>query len=184
MVFWYFVFDILSLIFCLWRPSIKPFGSSFSAKINHNSLNVLLTFISFSHLITSWFSASYITPCKRNDPEISKCYKQAIIDLKPYLKEGIPEFGIPPCDPLVIPKLTLEQPQGASVGFNATLTNVTFYGGLDFSVKEFKTDLDKGYFYMELTFFKLKMLSDYVANGKVLIVSFEGEGIARGEFSE
>lgn len=70
------------------------------------------------------------------------------------------------------------------MGFDATLTNLTFIGGLDCDVKDFKVDLNTGYFYMELNFPRLVMLADYMANGKILIVNFEGEGKAHGDFGE
>lgn len=94
-------------------------------------------------------------------------------------------MGIPPCDPLVIPRLELEQPEGANVGFDAVLTNASFAGGLGFIVRDFVGEpKEKGYFYLELNFPKLAMVSHYVARGKILIANFEGEGLATGEFGE
>lgn len=153
--------------------------------MNTSSLIFVVCLVSTFIIIQDVFCRklpSFITPCKRDNPDIGKCWIEVVEQMRPHMKQGIPEMGIPPCDPLIIPKLELQQPQGTSVGFDATLTNLTFIGGLDFKMKNVKIDLEKGLFYMEINFPTLKMSGDYTSRGKVLLITFEGEGKANGEY--
>ena len=38
--------------------------------------------------------AEYIKPCRRDDPELLKCFMGSLEHLKPYLASGIPEIEV------------------------------------------------------------------------------------------
>lgn len=47
--------------------------------------------------------------------------------IKPYIKDGIKEIGLPSLNPLVIPEIYLEQGT-PSLNYKVNLKNVTIYG--------------------------------------------------------
>lgn len=139
----------------------------------------LLIFLFVLFLLST---ASYITPCKRTDPNREACIREVVEKMKPRLAKGIPELGVPPCDPMVIPKLNLKQPQGSNVGFDAVFTDMTFYHGLDFTLLKSNVDVDAGTVNVKLEFPHLDVEGDYKSKGKIFIAQFEGEGRAKGTF--
>lgn len=58
-------------------------------------------------------------------------------NLKPFLKTGIPEFGIPSCEPLEIPEVILDQGTGA-VSVRSTYTDIKVFGPSEFTLKSVK----------------------------------------------
>lgn len=104
-------------------------------------------------------------------------------DLQPYLIKGIPEFNIPPIEPLIIESLRLNQGNSPSVNFAANLTNLNFYGGGNYYVPYANANLlEKKVVNLGLTFPRLNATGHYTAKGRVLLFQFEGEGIFKGEF--
>lgn len=68
---------------------------------------------------------------------------------------------------------------------DATLINASFHGGSDFKLRNInvhtkvETVAD---WYIEIFFPLIKMQSSYRAKGKVLLLQFDGDGDAVGEF--
>lgn len=120
--------------------------------------------------------------CKWKDPELSKCFKESVIALKPHLLKGIPEMGLPSVDPLTIPKIDLQTGNGTALNMDITLTDLMFSGGINFEFSNVDIDLETGKFNMEITFPDLKMVSNYEAKGRVLVVQINANGKAHGEF--
>lgn len=81
--------------------------------------------------------ASYIKPCKRNDPNINECLKKMLENIRPYTRRGIPEMHILPLDPIKIPAVTLNQGSG-SVNFAALFTDLIGYGASNYQVQKIK----------------------------------------------
>jgi len=76
-----------------------------------------------------FFTASYIKICKRKDPEINKCAKNSIENLRNKLATGIPELNVPPFEPLVLKHMQLlRDSQSAKFDFNLTNIQVTISG--------------------------------------------------------
>lgn len=84
-----------------------------------------------------FFSASFLKVCHRTDPKLNDCLKQSVENLKPFLKTGIPEFGIPSCEPLEIPEVILDQGTGA-VSVRSTYTDIKVFGPSEFTLKSVK----------------------------------------------
>lgn len=83
------------------------------------------------------FSASCLSICHRSDPNFTECIKGSIEKLRPLLKKGIPELGIPSCEPLIIPEVILDQGTGA-VSIKANYKNIKVYGPSNFMLKTIK----------------------------------------------
>lgn len=59
---------------------------------------------------------------------------KGINQIKPYIKGGIKEIGLPSLDPLVIPEISLEQGT-PSLNYKVNMKNVTIYGIDDYQFK-------------------------------------------------
>ncbi|XP_025834590.1 uncharacterized protein LOC112905760 [Agrilus planipennis] len=79
----------------------------------------------------------YIHLCKRNDPEVGKCVRASIEVLRPHLKSGIPELGVPTLEPFHIPKIDIIRGQNSN-NFRAGLSNIDVFGASDFQIKKLK----------------------------------------------
>ena len=67
------------------------------------------------------FSASYIKPCKKADPDINNCITHSIEDLRNHLAQGIPELDAPAIEPLHLKQIRLLRgPVGARLDINIT----------------------------------------------------------------
>lgn len=117
---------------------------------------------------------------------MSTCFKNAVLHLRPYLAKGIPEMGLPPVEPLVIPEIELNMGAGSgSVTLAATLYNATFHGGSNFDLRQIRAEIrENGEWYMEIYFPHVSMESGYKAKGKLLLVQFDGDGQAQCEFGK
>ncbi|XP_026280272.1 protein takeout-like [Frankliniella occidentalis] len=119
---------------------------------------------------------SFVPICSRSDPQLAECIRKATVTLQPYIARGIPELNIPSVSPLNIPMVKLEQGTGA-VNYKLKLTNLKIYGlgeykfqQVRFIEKDLKIDgnVDIPDLYLE---------SDYVIDGRALVVPIRGEGI-------
>lgn len=81
--------------------------------------------------------ASFIKPCKQNDPKINECLKKMLENIRPYTSKGIPEMHILPLDPVKIPAVTLNQGSG-SVNFVALFTDLIGYGAKSYQIQKVK----------------------------------------------
>ncbi|XP_071440004.1 protein takeout-like [Hetaerina americana] len=125
---------------------------------------------------------SYVKICKRTDKNLNKCLMEAVAQIRPYLLKGIPEFKIPPYDPLEIPVVTLSQGSGA-VSYNATFKNLKAYGAKDAVVKDVRLDLDNLKLEFDLLFPSMHLESEYDVDGKVLVVPVKGNGPSNSNFT-
>ncbi|KAK0182275.1 hypothetical protein PV327_000429 [Microctonus hyperodae] len=124
---------------------------------------------------------SYIHVCGRRDPKIDECIKNSIEKVRPKLISGIPEYDVPPLNPLFIEnKLTL----AATQGFTASASNVTLYNMENFEIKSLHTDLENKKFITRLYFDKMKLQGDYEFSAKILVpietkgfIDLDAEGI-------
>lgn len=80
-------------------------------------------------------SASFITPCKRNQSGFEICIIELIHKLKTRLPDGILEMKIQPLDPFYLPVVEFGSDSGLISVNNAIFENITVYGCSDFSFK-------------------------------------------------
>lgn len=66
--------------------------------------------------------------CKRKDPALNKCVKEMLESLIKRSPKGLAELKIPPMDPFVIPKVTLDQGSSEAVKLKATFNDLVTSG--------------------------------------------------------
>ncbi|CAB3360918.1 Hypothetical predicted protein [Cloeon dipterum] len=125
---------------------------------------------------------SYVKICSRNDPQLNRCLVDSVDKLRPYLAKGIPEFRIPPYDPLLIPKVSLTQGEGP-VSFKSEFNNLKTSGARDVVVRDVEVDLKNLVVTLDLFFPKLRIQSDYEVDGRILVVPVQGSGYSDGNFT-
>lgn len=75
--------------------------------------------------------------CKRNDPNIDKCFRDGIEAIRPLLKAGIPQINIPPIEPFSVPTLRLDR-TAPNLRLKAVIKNMKAIGGGDFRLDKLR----------------------------------------------
>ncbi|XP_011879809.1 PREDICTED: protein takeout-like [Vollenhovia emeryi] len=151
----------------------------------HTSANMF----TFSFLITGFIVVTghnippYLKICHRNDPNLNECVKRSIDLLRPYLKTGIPALQIPPCEPLRVPRIEISQSAGP-VSIRSTYTDIKVQGGTSFILKTIKVDVDNNRIKLKLYLPRLEMDARYNIEGRILMLPINGNGLARGNFTD
>ncbi|XP_075236165.1 protein takeout-like [Lycorma delicatula] len=138
----------------------------------------LILFITFNHL--SNFSEglklpNYITPCKQSDPNLDECvirHGQAAISK---FINGDPKYRVPKLDPLEISELVVNQGT-KQIGLSLKLKNTKIYGLRNAKFVRAKTDIKNRRIEWEFRFDRIEMISNYTAEGKVLLLPITGNG--------
>ncbi|XP_063991765.1 protein takeout-like [Diachasmimorpha longicaudata] len=117
----------------------------------------------------------YILPCSRSDPAIDTCIQKSFNHLKPYLIQGIPELELPPIEPLTIPRLGMENGQGA-VRVSALFSNITAIGPGNYTVGRVRVDLRNLRLNLHLTIPKIELQGHYEVAGNVLLFPIQSQG--------
>lgn len=118
----------------------------------------------------------YFPRCYRNDPKLNDCLLKATETVKPFLVAGVPELGINPIEPYLIPQIDLEQGTDA-LNFKATIKNVSLSGLSSYKFDYFKFDVPNMQFFCQCKMSEIKISGKFVVKGKILIAPIEGEGI-------
>nr|NP_001299085.1 uncharacterized LOC106118234 precursor [Papilio xuthus]BAM18282.1 takeout/JHBP like protein [Papilio xuthus] len=126
----------------------------------------------------------YFPHCKKSDPQIEKCFLDAVESMRPRLKSGIPEVNVPALDPFTVPTLKLDR-TASNLRLKATLRNMKALGGSNFKIEKFKLNLNNKYLAeVRLSIPKLVVAGDYDVRGsRILTVDINGKGKLRGNFS-
>ncbi|KAK9503718.1 hypothetical protein O3M35_010220 [Rhynocoris fuscipes] len=126
---------------------------------------------------------SFIKICKRTDPNLDECVKDSVEKIRPHLSKGIPELGIPGCEPLILPEIIMNQGKG-SVSVQSKYSNIKIFGPSQFILKSVKLDLDNDKVKIKLWLPRLETSGDYTINGRILMLPIAGQGISRGNYSD
>ncbi|KAK1120375.1 hypothetical protein K0M31_012356 [Melipona bicolor] len=118
----------------------------------------------------------FIHVCKKNEPNLSECIKSSIINMKPQLKTGVPDYKIPSLEPLILKELV------ATAGGNIKLklTNVIIHGASDFSLTKLKANLETLTFVADLDLPRLSLKGNYDVNGRIILLHIRGNGPMEG----
>lgn len=127
--------------------------------------------------------ADILKKCHKNDPNLSDCIRNVIESVRANLSHGIPELLIPPCEPLEIPVVRLKQNAGA-IRLESEYSRVNISGLSNFTLRDIYIDPSFNYFRAELWFPILQMTSNYMMQGKLLLMPIYGNGTASGNFSK
>ncbi|KAH0555235.1 uncharacterized protein LOC123263857 [Cotesia glomerata] len=127
---------------------------------------LLLCFVLSFVLFASAEVPSYIPICGRRDPNLNDCIIKSVAQLRPKLREGIPEFDVPPVDPLLInERVTISD----TADFKVAASNIKVYDSLDFEVKKFNADMKNQKVDINLFFKKMRFENDYDVKVKILV---------------
>ncbi|XP_033333421.1 protein takeout [Megalopta genalis] len=126
---------------------------------------------------------SYLKICHRTDPNINDCVKENIIVLKPYLKDGIEALRIPPCEPLRLSEIEIDQSSGP-IYIHAKYTNISIYEGTNIVPKNVKVDVDKNRMRLKFHIPRLSMIANYNLNGRIMMLPITGNGVGHGNFTD
>lgn len=94
-------------------------------------------------------------------------------------------MGLPPIEPLVIPEIRLNTAGTGSTGMSIdiTLLDVKLIGLSNYELPEMQAKVrETGEWYMEMYFPRIEIESKYKAKGKLLLLQFNSEDRAMGEF--
>lgn len=128
--------------------------------------------------------ASYVTLCKKADPEIDRCFIEAIESLRPHLQGGIPQMDVPPIDPFVVPTMTLQSGNGTSFELDLEVTDGIAYGAKDFTVEDAHVNVDEATFNMKLKFKSMNVTGHYKVKGRVMVFHLNTTGRFETNFSK
>ncbi|KAK9504310.1 hypothetical protein O3M35_010675 [Rhynocoris fuscipes] len=114
----------------------------------------------------------YIHVCHQSDPDLNACIKNSIEDLRPELKKGVPELGVPSIEPLIIEELIATQGTGLTV----TTKDIKAYGGGNFTIKNLHVDIVNHKYDFVLGFDHLRLEGKYDVDGKIIMIMIKGTG--------
>lgn len=130
-------------------------------------------------------SAPGVNSCPRtNVPEdYNKCVLQQLEAITPQLVKGIPSLKLPPLDPLALPSLVVDRNLEA-LKVKANLTNIRVYGGTNYLIDELRANRDNLTVYLKVQMPYVHVKGNYDVKGNILLLSLNGNGAFRGNFSE
>uniref|UniRef100_A0A182VYY7 Uncharacterized protein n=1 Tax=Anopheles minimus TaxID=112268 RepID=A0A182VYY7_9DIPT len=117
----------------------------------------------------------YIKQCRRSDPALTDCLKEALQHLRPYLSSGIPEIKLPSVEPFVMDQLSL-QLTGGPQGYRINLKNMEVFGASNFTVRSIKLADGSKPFETRLTIPRLTIHAKYTSSGVLIIIPASGSG--------
>ncbi|XP_025203960.1 circadian clock-controlled protein-like [Melanaphis sacchari] len=142
---------------------------------------LITTIATFSRPVEAVLSVNatpeYIHSCRKADVQFNSCIKETFNHLRPYLINGIEELTVPPIEPLVIPKMQMENGHGA-VRVRAILSNMTIHGASNYTVLNVRSDMNKYRIDLGLFIPHIEATGNYDVNGNVLLLPVR----SRGEF--
>ncbi|CAG9107134.1 hypothetical protein JYU34_011194 [Plutella xylostella] len=117
----------------------------------------------------------YLLPCSRSDPELDTCIKRSFNHLRPYLARGLPDLEVPPVEPLLIDRLTMENNAGA-VRVKAVFSNMSVIGPSNYTITKIRSDLKKLRIDMGLVLPRIEITGHYEISGQVLLFPVRSQG--------
>ncbi|CAD7091840.1 unnamed protein product [Hermetia illucens] len=123
----------------------------------------------------------YVKPCSRSDPGLNTCIKNSFNYLKPYLKDGLTELGVPSLEPLEIDELIMDNNAGA-VRIKARFSSIAALGASNYSVREVRNDIKNLRIDMSLGIPRVEVTGKYDVAGNVLLLPVRSHGNFWAEF--
>ncbi|XP_017780957.1 PREDICTED: uncharacterized protein LOC108565822 [Nicrophorus vespilloides] len=121
----------------------------------------------------------FVQVCKRDDPELDKCFISSLNSLRTRLADGIPELLLPKMEPLTLPEATFKDS-----GFMAKFSDLVVDYITEGTVENVKIDLNNSQINLDLVLPRLRIRSNYSMHGRILILSLKGSGPADGNFTD
>lgn len=102
--------------------------------------NLILHKQHLNHFTLFCYIIVEIPKCRKSDPQINQCIKNAVNKLKPFISVGAPELGLPPGEPLKIDSIGLDNNAG-NIRIKGTFSNLVISGISNFTIRDLRTDV-------------------------------------------
>ncbi|XP_072764813.1 circadian clock-controlled protein daywake-like [Anoplolepis gracilipes] len=122
----------------------------------------------------------FLHVCQVREPDYETCVSNSIIELKPYLKVGVPEYNIPSLEPLKLKKLMITTTSSLQI----VATDVNVCGASNFEVIQIKIDIENLLFMVDVALPHITVDGKYDVDGKILLLPIRGSGPMNGNFSD
>ncbi|XP_059622686.1 protein takeout-like [Phlebotomus argentipes] len=116
--------------------------------------------------------------CRRNDPKLGQCLLQAVTDVLPQMKNGLPDFGIPSIDPLAINALTIQQGKNSPINLKQDFKNIQLSGISETRLTKYNPDLNNYILRCDGLTPRVDFVGDYTMDGRILLLPITGKGKA------
>uniref|UniRef100_A0A2H1VVY7 SFRICE_007389 n=1 Tax=Spodoptera frugiperda TaxID=7108 RepID=A0A2H1VVY7_SPOFR len=113
--------------------------------------------------------------CPREEKALGRCLRDALNAYIPQLATGVPEYGVPPCEPLIVPALSIQQSSGP-ISVRSSYSNVTVKGPSKMKVKDVDVNTQLHRVVARLYIPDLQMTGNYRVTGKLLMLPIDGQG--------
>ncbi|XP_026291629.1 uncharacterized protein LOC113216115 [Frankliniella occidentalis] len=120
----------------------------------------------------------YIHQCSRRDPKLNACYVEALMHIRPWLAQGIPEISVPSTEPFRLSELSLSLTEGPK-GYRITLRDMDVTGVSNYTVRDLSFG-NAGVFSLEVAIAELSLVANYSSSGVLIIVPASGRGTLYG----
>ncbi|KAF2900831.1 hypothetical protein ILUMI_05370 [Ignelater luminosus] len=147
----------------------------------------ILIFTVLSSLLLLCIEGATLPPsfkiCKRSEPDLNACFKEAVQVALPLLKDGISDLGIPPAEPLYVNSMTLGGGSGA-MKVQQNYKNVKIYDIINAKVDDATLKVGDKTFdaTVSITIPKCRAEADYDLDGQILMLPITGNGKCTLEF--
>ncbi|XP_041973777.1 uncharacterized protein LOC121729363 [Aricia agestis] len=121
--------------------------------------------------------------CPREEKALGRCLKDALNKLIPQLSTGVPQYDIPPCEPLLVPSLFVKQSAGP-ISVESSYSDVTVWGPSRMKIKHVDVDSSKHRVVAKLHIPELRMRGNYKLKGQLLMLPIEGEGKFTAKYND
>ncbi|KAF2900436.1 hypothetical protein ILUMI_05753 [Ignelater luminosus] len=125
---------------------------------------------------------AYLPRCYLDDPKLNECVLKAFNEIRPHVSNGIAEIGLPPLNPFIISKLSVEQDTSLAK-YTVTGVNYTTRGLDNYDIKEFQYDCRTMTFRFRIEFDSILMTSLYEVHGHLAHIPVEGKGLGSHAYS-
>ncbi|KAK3926830.1 Protein takeout [Frankliniella fusca] len=117
----------------------------------------------------------YIHQCRWSDPKVTECFIHAMMHIRPWLAQGIPEIALPAVEPFRLNELSLSLTTGPN-GYRVNLRDIDLYGASNFSVTHFRLSEKGAPFELQIRIPQLRINADYTSSGVLIIIPASGKG--------
>ncbi|XP_026323307.1 protein takeout-like [Hyposmocoma kahamanoa] len=121
--------------------------------------------------------------CPREEKALGRCLRDVLNNYIPHIATGLPEYGIPPCEPLLIPSLTVKQSAGP-IHVTSSYHDVVVKGPASMRVKDVRVNAKKHQVVAKLYIPELRMKGNYKVTGQLLMLPIEGDGKFSAKYSD
>ncbi|XP_053679416.1 protein takeout-like [Anopheles nili] len=136
-------------------------------------------FLSLSVVIEGKDLPASFEKCHRSNPKFDQCLRNAVNGAIRQMKNGLPEFGILPLEPLAVDALSIEQGEPSSpITLRQHFTGVKLSHLTESTILKYRTDLKKLIIKTEAITPKVQFLGNYTMDGRILLLPITGHGLA------